>query len=124
MKTKDIKTRRDIIKLVDAFYDQVKVDPVIGYLFNDVARVNWEVHLPRMYDFWETIAFYTGSFDGNPMARHRELHQKSPLTQEHFEHWLALFTAVVDKLFQGPKADEIKIRARNIAAAMMYKTLQ
>ena len=39
MKT-DIRNRKDIEKLVNTFYDKVKTDEVIGYLFNDVAQVN------------------------------------------------------------------------------------
>ena len=58
MKT-DIRNRKDIEKLVNTFYDKVKTDDVIGYLFNDVAKVNWENHLPKMYNFWENILFFT-----------------------------------------------------------------
>ena len=42
---------------------------------------------------------------------------------EHFEHWVHLFTATVDTLFEGEKATEIKERALNIANVIMYKTL-
>jgi len=122
MKT-DIRNRKDFEKLVNTFYDKIKTDAVIGYLFNDVAKVNWEKHLPKMYDFWENILFYTADYDGNPMEKHKELHQKSPLNPSHFNHWNMLFTKTVDEIFEGKKADEIKNRALNISAAMMYKTL-
>jgi hemoglobin len=122
MKT-DIRNRKDIEKLVNAFYDKVKKDEAIGYLFNDVAKVNWELHLPKMYDFWENILFYSGNYSGSPMVVHKELHEKSTMNQEHFQHWNALFNQTVDKLFEGSKAEEIKNRASNIAHVMMYKTL-
>ena len=122
MKT-DIRNRKDIEKLVNAFYDKVKNDEAIGYLFTDVAHVNWELHWPKMYDFWENILFYTGNYDGNPMARHKELHDKSTMTKAHFQHWIDLFNKTVNYHFEGPKAEEIKNRAMNIATAMMYKTL-
>lgn len=122
MKT-DIRNRKDIEKLVNAFYEKVKTDGVIGYLFTDVAKVNWELHLQKMYNFWENILFYTGNYNGSPMVVHKELHQKSTMTQEHFQHWNMLFNETVDKLFEGAKADEIKNRAMNISAVMMYKTL-
>ena len=122
MKT-DIRNRKDIEKLVNAFYDKVKNDEAIGYLFTEVAHVNWELHLPKMYDFWENILFYTGNYDGNPMARHKELHDKSTMTKAHFQHWTDLFYKTVNYHFEGPKAEEIKNRAMNIATAMMYKTL-
>jgi hemoglobin len=120
MKT-DIKNRADIEKLVTIFYGRVMEDPSISYFFNDVAKVNWEKHLPKMCDFFENILFSSGNYDGNPMQAHEELHKKSEVRGEHFQHWNVLFDATVDELFTGEKAEEIKQRATNIAAAMMHK---
>jgi len=117
----DISNRADIQLLVDSFYDKVKKDEVIGYLFNDVAQVNWQHHLPRMYDFWENIIFQTGGFKGNPMVVHAQLNEKSPLNKEHFDHWQKLFLATVDELFEGEKAELAKQRARSIATMMQIK---
>ncbi len=122
MKT-DIRNRKDIEKLVNAFYDKVKDDATIGYLFTDVANVNWDEHLPKMYAFWENILFFTGNYEGNPMARHKELHRKSTMSKVHFQQWNALFIETVNDLFEGKKAEEIKNRALNISDMMMYKTL-
>lgn len=119
----DIQNREDIIKLVDTFYDRITSDEVIGYLFNDVAKINWKLHLPKMYDFWENILFSTGNFEGNPMIKHKELNQKSKLTEAHFLHWNKLFLATVDELFKGKKAREIKKRAINISQMMMEKAV-
>jgi hemoglobin len=57
------------------------------------------------------------------MAKHKALHEKSTMTKAHFQHWIDLFNKTVDTLFEGPKAEETKNRAMNIATAMMYKTL-
>jgi len=122
MKT-DIKNREDIEKLVNVFYDKIKADPGISYFFNDVAKVKWEDHLPKMYDFFENILFSAGNYDGNPMVTHQELHKKSAVSSSHFIHWNELFNKTVDELFAGEKAEEIKRRAINISAAMMHKTL-
>lgn len=122
MKT-DIRNRSDIEKLVNSFYDKIKMDATIGYLFTDVAKVNWELHLPRMYDFWDNILFSSGNFEGNPMAKHKELHEKSEMNKGHFQHWNVLFNQTVDELFIGTKAEEIKLRAMNISTLMMHKTL-
>lgn len=119
----DIANRSDIEKLVNIFYEKVKTDAKIGYLFTEVALVNWEKHLPIMYDFWENILFHTGNFDGNPMMKHRKLHEKSELSEAHFKHWIKLWQKIVDESFEGNKAEEIKIRAQNISKAMMYKVL-
>ncbi len=119
----DITNRKDIEELVNAFYNRVKTDEIIGYLFTEVAKVNWELHLPKMYDFWENILFQSGNYNGNPMQVHKNLHHKSTMNQEHFQHWGELFNQTVDSLFKGTKADEIKGRAMNISAVMMYKIL-
>ena len=120
---KDIKNRKDIEILVDAFYDKVRKDEVIGYLFNEVAQTDWSHHLPKMYDFWEVILFGTGSFKGNPMLVHKQLHDKSTINAGQFEHWVLLFTATVNQLFEGENAEDIKQSAANIAQTMSYKVL-
>lgn len=119
---RDIKNREDIEKLVTIFYDKVKQDPAISYFFDDVAKVNWEKHLPKMCDFFENILLSSGNYDGNPMVAHEELHKKSEVKENHFERWKSLFDAAVDELFIGVKAEEVKRRATNIAGAMMHKT--
>lgn len=120
MKT-DIKNRADIEKLVTVFYGKVKEDKAINYFFSEVAKVNWETHLPKMCDFFENILFSSGNYEGNPMDAHEELHKKREVKGEHFQHWISLFDDTVDELFEGAKAEEIKQRATNIAAAMMHK---
>ncbi len=121
---RDIKNRLDIILLVDTFYEKVKTDETIGYLFTEIAKVNWEKHLPKMYDFWENILFYTNNYSGSPMMVHKELHEKSPLNAEHFSHWTTLFCVNIDAHFKGKKANEIKERAKNIAMVMSYKVIE
>lgn len=122
MKT-DIRNKEDIKILVDAFYQKVKSDAAIGYLFTEVAIVNWEKHLPIMYNFWDNILFHTGNFDGNPMMKHRLLNEKSTLTEAHFLHWTKLWKKTVDSLFEGEKANEVKVRAKNISKAMISKVI-
>ena len=121
---KDIKTKEDIELLVRSFYDKVKIDPVIGHIFTTVIKVNWEKHLPVMFDFWENTLFYTGSYSGNPIESHRRLHKIFPLNEEHFKRWVALFTETVDELFEGEKAQLAKQRAFSISTVMKIKILQ
>src|SRR6476659_6587117 len=87
---KDIENKQDIEKLVNSFYEKVKQDALIGFIFTDIVRVNWERHLPVMYDFWENSLFYTGNYIGNPMEIHRHLHKRIPLTAEYFAQWTDL----------------------------------
>lgn len=117
----DIRDTADIRLLIDRFYDKVRRDETIGYIFNDIARVDWPAHLPRMYSFWEMVVFQTGAFKGNPMDAHMRLHQKHELTPAHFEKWLQLFTDTVNELFQGEKAELAKKQAGSVAGVMLAR---
>ncbi|MFT3904581.1 MAG: group III truncated hemoglobin [Niabella sp.] len=117
----DISNRADIEKLIYLFYEKVKQDEVIGFFFSDIVAVNWEKHLPTMCDFWENVLFYSGKYDGNPLATHRRINQLHPTNSAHFEHWINLFDEAVDSLFEGANADKIKQRSKAIAAVMQQK---
>lgn len=120
---KDIENNSDIQLLVNSFYEKVVRDTTIGFLFNDIAKVNWEKHLPVMYQFWQQVIFNDGDYKGNPMVAHQHLHQKSPLTREHFQRWQELFLETVNDLFEGPNAEIARQRAISIATVMQLKIL-
>lgn len=121
--SKDISTREDIQLLIDAFYKKVQLNDTIGYFFNDVAQVDWEAHLPKMYDFWETILFHRQVYKGNPMKKHILLHQLEKLEKQHFDEWLRLFHTTVNELYKGENAENVKNRARSIAMAIQLNTI-
>ena len=117
----DIENSKDVEQLINSFYDKVKQDDVIGFIFNDVAKVNWEKHLPVMYDFWESVIFSINTYSGNPMEVHMHLNRRVQLAKEHFERWLKLFTGTVDELFEGKNANIAKEKAISIATIMETK---
>ena len=117
----DISSRADIERFILAFYEDVKKDPTIGYIFNEVANMNWETHIPVIIDFWETILLDNPVYKRNAMEVHYDLNKKVPLQKEHFASWLTLFNAAVDELFEGKTASLAKTRARSIADLMVFK---
>lgn len=116
-----LETRQDIEALVDGFYDKVKNDETIGFFFNDVAKVDWSHHLPKMYSFWETLLFGQISYKGNPMAIHFPINAQVPMEKFHFEQWVKLWTATVEENFTGEIADMAIYKAKNIANLMAHK---
>ena len=118
---KDIENRTDIILLVDRFYSKVQDDQTIGPIFTQVAHVDWSHHLPKMYDFWESILFGKAIYKGNPMLTHFTLNDKAPLKTEEFNTWKTIFYEVVDELFVGENAETIKQKAQSIADLMHFK---
>ncbi len=117
----DIINRRDVELLVDTFYRQVREHELLGPIFNDVAKVNWTLHLPKMYSFWATLLLGENSYSGNPMLPHIDLSRKARLDDKAFNAWKRLFDQTVDTLFAGAKAEEAKERAGNIARLMLHK---
>jgi hemoglobin len=107
----DISTSADIKTLIDAFNEKVKADEVIGYIFNDIAKVDWQHHLPRMYAFWEFLLLGKDTYQGNPMEVHQKLHRIVPLTEKHFDRWLKHFHDTVDEHFEGLVAQDAKTRS-------------
>ena len=111
----DITGRPEIERLVNAFYHRVRTDETLGFIFDRVAKIDWDTHLPRMYAFWETVLFRSGGYVGNPLAAHAKLAPLTEMGREQFDRWLALFCETVDDLFAGEKAEHIKNCAADMA---------
>ena len=116
-----LETREDVEFLVNTFYEKVGKDETIGFFFTDVAKVNWASHLPKMYQFWETLLFGKASYKGNPMAKHFPINEIQAMEKHHFEHWLKLWRATLEENFEGENAEAAKTKASNIANLMAYK---
>ena len=120
---KDIVNRIDIELLVNYFYGKIVESKELGFIFQEVAKVNWSTHLPIMYDFWENIILFTGTYEGNPMNLHQHLQRIAPLNETHFFQWNKLFIGTVDELFAGEKANLAKQRAISISRILKEKIL-
>lgn len=107
----DIQSSNDVATLVDAFYDKVKKDNVIGHIFNTIIGDNWSHHLPVMYRFWDSVLLSKPGYTGNAVKKHIDIDKRVPLQKEHFERWLQLWSETVDGLYEGEHADEAKNRA-------------
>jgi len=76
-----------IAHLVDRFYEKVRVDPLLGPVFNAAVH-DWDEHKRTLTSFWCSVALRANSYRGNPMAVHR---MQPGIRTEHFERWLSLW---------------------------------
>lgn len=113
----DVEDRADCERLVRAFYGRALSDPIIGWIFTDVAKLDVEAHVPQIASFWETILLGTKSYQGTPFAPHAALHAQVGLRAGHFGRWLALWSETVDELFAGERAELAKAHALRVAQA-------
>lgn len=102
-----------IERLVRTFYDRVRLDPLIGPIFE--ARVHdWEGHIGRMCAFWSSVALMSGRYHGQPMVAHLPL----PVDTPHFDRWLQLFAETAHEICPPVAADHFLERAHRIADSL------
>ena len=120
----DITTREDIQQLMADFYAALLADDAINFIFTDVAKIDLELHLPRIVDFWEQNILGTGSYRANVLKIHLDLNDQIVLNATHFKTWLSHFNATIDAQFAGEKAELMKTRALSVATVMQIKIHQ
>ena len=114
-------TKENINKLVITFYTKVlkneKISPFfIEKLGPDMKSEIWQKHITLLTDFWYTISFGRGNYNGSPFAPHMQI---SGLDRESFETWIRLFFETLDKLYTENIAAKFKERASIIASNFM-----
>jgi hemoglobin len=102
-----------IARLVDAFYDRVRADPLLGPVFADRIS-DWVPHLQQMRLFWSSVALMSGAYHGRPMPKHLPL----PVDARHFDRWLALFEITAAEVCPPAAASHFVERARRIAESL------
>lgn len=117
----DIQSREDIELLVDAFYTEAMTDPLIGFLFTDVAHLDLAAHKPVITSFWETLLLDAGSYGGGAFAVHARLNEIVPLQAGHFARWVSLWSVAVNALFEGPTATAAVAHGARIASAFLRR---
>ena len=104
-----------IRRLVDAFYDKVRLDAELGPIFLRAIPGDWQPHLTRMYAFWSSVMLTTGRYKGNPVVKHLVI----PGIQPHlFERWLALFNETCGELFDDGVSEEFRAKGARIAESL------
>jgi hemoglobin len=117
----DIESREDVERLVRAFYGRALEDPIIGFIFVDVAKLDLEAHVPVIASFWETVLLGTPAYRGGAFRPHAELHAKVGLREGHFAQWLHLWSTTVDELFEGERAELAKAHATRVGRAFLRR---
>jgi len=117
----DIQERSDVKLLVDRFYQEALIDPILEPIFSKIIGAKIADHMPVMYDFWCSILLREQSYMGNVMLKHIAIHKVTALEKQHFDQWIYLWETTVDTLFKGPIADEAKKRAILMKELMLFK---
>jgi len=124
MEKKDIKTRKDIYKLVSAFYAKVRVDDTLAFFFDRIE--DWDEHLDRLTTFWESSLFLKTKYYGDPLKAHAKADKEHgyKISELHFGIWLNLWYETIEELFEGETAENAKRRARKMGTFLYLKIFE
>jgi hemoglobin len=100
-------------RLVRAFYDRARKDPLIGPIFENKVD-DWEGHFRRMCAFWSSVALMSGRYHGQPMVAHLPL----PIDTPHFDRWLQIFGQTARDVCPPSAAAHFLDRAHRIADSL------
>jgi hemoglobin len=122
---KQIENRTDVSFLVHQFYAKIRADKEIGFYFNEMIS-NWDAHLEKLTDFWETNLFGVRKYKGNPHAVHNEVdtHFDEKITSNEFGIWLNHWFQTIDEHFEGENAETLKRRARKMSTFLYMSMFQ
>ncbi len=102
--------------LVHRFYGNVRLDPMLGPIFN-AAIDNWDEHLDKLCQFWSSVTLMTGRYKGTPMKAHAQL---PDISGAHFDRWLELFRQTANEVCPGAPAQLFIDRAERIAQSLEF----
>ncbi|UWY29806.1 group III truncated hemoglobin [Flavobacterium sp. TR2] len=122
---KQIENRTDVSFLVHQFYAKIRADQEIGSYFNEMIS-DWNAHLEKLTDFWETNLFGVRKYKGNPHAVHNEVdaHFDEKITVNEFGIWLNHWFQTIDEHFEGENAETLKRRARKMSTFLYMSMFQ
>ncbi|GAA3727278.1 group III truncated hemoglobin [Flavobacterium ginsengisoli] len=122
---KQIENRTDVSFLVHQFYTKIRADREIGFYFNEIIS-DWDAHLEKLTDFWETNLFGVRKYKGNPHEVHNEVdaHFDEKITPNEFGIWLNHWFQTIDEHFEGENADTLKRRAQKMSTFLYMSMFQ
>jgi hemoglobin len=122
---KPIENRADISFLVHQFYAKIRADEEIGFYFNTMIK-DWDAHLEKLTDFWETNLFAVKKYKGNPNAVHNEVdkHFEGKITSNEFGIWLNYWFQTLEEHFEGENVETLKRRARKMGTFLFVSMFE
>src|SRR5688572_18733010 len=108
-------TEASLKALVDAFYAKVRLDRLIGPVFNS-AIDNWPEHLDKLQAFWSSVMLTSGRYKGRPLPAH--VKHGDSISPASFDRWLALWRETTDEMLDAASAAALQDKAGRIAESL------
>ncbi len=121
--TRDLYDRAQIHDLVVAFYRELVFDDLLGPVFDEVAEVDWAVHIPTLIDFWCRVLLGQPGYDGYVLAAHEAVNHLQRFRPEHFDRWFGIWVDTVDAGWTGAIAAQAKAHAAHMAGVLARRLI-
>lgn len=108
-------TEETLRRLVEAFYAKVRLDPLIGPVFNEAVD-NWPEHLDTLQAFWSSVMLTSGRYKGKPLLAH--LKHSDRIAAPAFDRWLMLWKDSTEDLLPREDAAALQQKAARIAESL------
>ena len=108
-------TEEQIARLVPTFYNRVRIDEVLGPIFNGAIE-DWPHHLEKLQAFWSSVMLTSGRYKGQPMVAH--VRHAEHMTPENFIRWLELWRQTTEDVVGAEAAAAFQEKAGRIAESL------
>lgn len=111
-------TEANLRLLLERFYAKVREDNQLGPIFLQAIGEDdhaWRRHLQKIQNFWSSIMLSSGSYQGNPLKKHKDL---PPFDIAFFDRWLALFAETARELYSAEIAERYIDKSKRIAESL------
>lgn len=111
----DTINKEAIDKLMEIFYEKIRLDENLGKIFNakiGTSNEAWNEHKKKISNFWQGMLLGQGDYNGQPLKAHMDL---EPFPKEFFDIWLGLFEDSLNSIFNEEMKAVILQRANMIA---------
>jgi hemoglobin len=102
-------------RLVDDFYDKIRMDPELSPIFLCAIHGDWDPHLATMRKFWSSVMLTSGRYKGDPVAAHRGV---AGIEMKLFDRWRGLFHETSREVFVDDLADAFLEKAACITESL------
>lgn len=121
MTKSDLSNRTEIHDLVVDFYREIVNDEDLGYVFVDVAEVDWTLHIPKLIDYWCRVLLGQPGYDGYILRAHEHVNALEAFPPEIFDRWFVMWVESIDRQWEGPIAEKAKHHAAKTMKMLKHR---
>lgn len=107
----DLDSRTSIHNFVVEFYRAIIFDDLLQEVFEEIAEVDWDAHIPLLVDYWCRVLLGDTRYNGTMLATHQHVNDIETFRPEWFDQWHQLFMETLDAGWAGPLTERAKEHA-------------